>query len=120
MQLANTLTSESPPFALVQLVGSASVESPPPIRDPLFIAGLTPDRRPQLAPLVTVFEKNREWYRRALTGISAPYPQSLRFLEDQGAWDTPFDHAGMTRPYDIRNWHPVDAAGATARPTTKK
>lgn len=45
---------------------------------------------------------------RALTGVEPPYPASLRFLEDQGAWHTPFIHPGMTGPYDIRRWHGGD------------
>lgn len=45
---------------------------------------------------------------RALTGGEPPYPASLRFLEDQGAWHTPFTHPGMTGPYDIRRWHGGD------------
>jgi hypothetical protein len=73
--------------------------------EPLFIAGTEPGVRPPWAPRITVFQKNEEWYRRALTRISPPYPPSLRFLEDQGAWYTPFTHPGMTAPYDIRHWH---------------
>src|SRR6516225_2454234 len=46
-----------------------------------FIAGTEPSLRPLSAPRITVFEKNQEWYQRALIGISAPYPASLRFLE---------------------------------------
>jgi hypothetical protein len=73
--------------------------------EPPFIVGLEPSVRPPWAPRITVVQKSDEWYRRALTGISTPYPPSLRFLEDQGAWWTPFTHPGMTAPYDIRDWH---------------
>jgi len=72
------------------------------------ISGLQPDRRPQGAPVMTAYPKDGAWYRRALTGIEQPYPASLRFLEDQGAWFTPFIHPGMTGPYDIRGWHHED------------
>jgi hypothetical protein len=37
--------------------------------------------------------------------VSQPYPASLRFLEDQGNWYTPFNRPGMLPPYDIRGWH---------------
>ena len=50
-------------------------------------------------------ERIEQWYQRALTGVAPPYPSSLRFLEDQGEWYTPFNHPGMTGPYDIRRWH---------------
>lgn len=73
-----------------------------------FIAGGTPDARPAQAPRVERHVKDADWYCRALTGIARPYPASLRFLEDQGAWHNPFIVAGMTGPYDIRNWHAAD------------
>lgn len=71
----------------------------------VFISGVHPAERPQGAPVITQLTKDAPWYARALTGIEPPYPASLRFLEDQGAWYTPFIHPGMTGPYDIRNWH---------------
>ncbi len=67
-----------------------------------FIAGVEPYRRPAGAPVLRELDRGPEWYERALRGISQPYPASLRFLEDQGAWYTPFIHPGMTAPYDIR------------------
>lgn len=79
--------------------------------DYFYVAGLHPDVRPPGAPRIDVFAKDAAWYRRALTGISTPYPFSLRFLESQGAWYTPFIVPGMTGPYDIRNWHPPAPAG---------
>ena len=69
------------------------------------VAGTTPDQRPESAPVIKEFAKSNEWYQQALKGIEEPYPASLRFLEDQGGWYTPFNHKGMTEPYDIRNWH---------------
>ena len=68
------------------------------------IAGIQPDRRPEGAPVLSKAVKTDGWYERALTGIEPPYPGSLRFLEDQGAWYTPFDHPGMPGRYDIRGW----------------
>lgn len=70
-----------------------------------FIGGSTPDRRPESAPVIDSGKHGGDWYQRALTGISTPYPNSLRFLEDQGNWFTPFTRPGMTGPYDVRRWH---------------
>jgi len=69
------------------------------------IAGLNPYERPAGAPVITSYDKAGDWYTKALTGVSQPYPGSLRFLEDQGPWNTPFNKPGMTGPYDIRGWH---------------
>lgn len=69
------------------------------------IAGVAPYQRPAGAPVIHEFNKTPEWYARALTGVSQPYPGSLHFLESQGAWYTPFNHPGMTGRYDIRGWH---------------
>jgi hypothetical protein len=73
------------------------------------IAGTTPWQRPTGAPVITSVDHDSAWFRRALTGISRPYPSSLRFLDDQGNWYTPFNRAGMTGPYDIRGWHQPEA-----------
>ena len=70
-----------------------------------YIAGTDPSERPPEAPVIKTFEKSAQWYENALFGVSEPYPESLRFLEDEGAWFTPFNHPGMTHPYDIRGWH---------------
>jgi len=70
-----------------------------------LVAGEKPDARPEGAPRLLTYTKGPDWYARALTGVTRPYPMSLRFLEDQGAWHTPFTVPGMTGPYDIRNWH---------------
>jgi len=69
------------------------------------IAGVNPDQRPEGAPVIKEFAKDGDWYANALKGITLPYPASLHFLENQGAWYTPFTHPGMTGPYDIRGWH---------------
>jgi hypothetical protein len=69
------------------------------------IAGTEPSQRPQGAPVLTEVIRAPDWYSKALTGVEEPYPGSLRFVEDQGAWFTPFSHPGMTGPYDIRHWH---------------
>ena len=69
------------------------------------IAGLTPDQRPAGAPVVKKIERTPGWYVSALQGVSEPYPYSLKFLENQGNWYTPFIYPGMPGPYDIRGWH---------------
>lgn len=94
-----------PLLLLCLLAGQAGAEA-------LAVAGLAPDVRPVGAPRLETDAKGADWYRRALTGVSRPYPHSLRFLEDQGGWHTPFIVPGMTGPYDIRNWHlPAQAGG---------
>ena len=69
------------------------------------VAGVKPDQRPEGAPVIKEFVKDASWYKKALTGVDSPYPASLHFLENQGGWYTPFNHPGMTGPYDIRGWH---------------
>lgn len=71
----------------------------------VFVAGIVPDQRPAGAPAIAQVEKGERWYAQALTGVASPYPASLRFLEDQGNWFTPFSHPGMLGRYDIRQWH---------------
>lgn len=72
------------------------------------IAGTQPSERPAGAPVIREVRKPDGWYSRALTGISKPYPASLKFLEDQGNWYTPFDHPGMPGRFDIRGLHADD------------
>lgn len=74
------------------------------------IAGVKPYERPVGAPVITTHENTGAWYSHALSGISQPYPNSLRFLENQGAWYTPFTKPGMHGLYDIRGWHPSPTA----------
>ncbi len=70
-----------------------------------FIGGTTPSQRPEGAPSIEAFQKSPEWYATATAGISQPVPSSVKFLDDQGAWYTPFTHPGMLAPYDIRGLH---------------
>ncbi len=69
------------------------------------IAGLEPSQRPQGAPIIEWVKHDQSWYQHALTGIQAPYPSSLYFLDNQGNWYTPFNRPGMTGRYDLRGWH---------------
>jgi len=64
-----------------------------------------PSARPESAPKISAYNKSNAWYDRALTGLQPPHPASLRFLEFQGAWYTPFTRPGMTGPYDLRGFH---------------
>lgn len=70
-----------------------------------FISGVQPDQRPANAPVIAEVKKNSEWYKKALTGVTPPYPSSLKFLESQGNWYIPFTRPGMVGYYDIRGWH---------------
>lgn len=90
-------------FAITVALGLAS--GGPVSAESAFIAGVEPSLRPQAAPVITELRKDAAWYELALSGVSRPYPASLRFLEDQGNWFNPFQHTGMTGPYDIRGWH---------------
>ena len=69
------------------------------------IAGVDPSQRPAGAPQILNVDRTGAWYQSALHGVTRPYPNSLRFLEDQGNWHTPFNRPGMTGRYDIRGWH---------------
>jgi hypothetical protein len=70
--------------------------------DSEFVAGTKPYQRPANAPRIGQMKKTAQWYAQALQGVSEPYPASLRFLEDQGAWYTPFNRPNVTGRYDIR------------------
>ena len=72
-----------------------------------FVAGTTPDRRPEGAPRIERVERDTAWWARFHHGISEPLPPHLGG-QDQGAWYTPFNRPGMLPPYDLRGWH--DAA----------
>ncbi len=71
-----------------------------------FIGGLTPDRRPEGAPVITQFEQTPEWKAAALHGI-APPQTGVDFLKYQGAWYTPFIYPNSTGRYDIRGFYAV-------------
>ncbi len=91
--------------ALLVFATTVSADEPAAPTTPGFIAGTSPSVRPANAPKITKVDHGAAWYERALHGLSAPYPSSFRFLENQGHWYTPFDHPGMPGPYDLRGWH---------------
>jgi len=70
-----------------------------------FIAGLEPDRRPAGQPTIGEVVRPEGWRKQALRGVSEPIPESLNFLDNQGAWYTPFRKPGMDGRYDIRGLH---------------
>ncbi len=70
-----------------------------------YVAGTKPDQRPEGAPVIRFHTQSTEWHERALRGVSLPYPRTLSFLDNQGAWFNPFQHPGMTAPYDLRGYH---------------
>lgn len=88
---------------LACLIGSGGSLAQPVPRYPL--AGVTPDQRPNGAPVVREFVKPAGWEQRFTRGIEGPLPTSLRWIADQGAWFTPFDRPGTPGPYDLRGWH---------------
>jgi mono/diheme cytochrome c family protein len=90
---------------------AAPIEPPPkeepwePIEGIVVVGGRVPNQRPERAPTLETVARDDQWYSQAIHGLTEPYPSSLRFLDDQGNWFTPFTHPGMTGPYDLRNWH---------------
>ena len=70
------------------------------------IAGIHPDQRPDGAPIVRDAPRTRDWEERVFHGIAKPVPSNLG-AADLGAWYTPFNHPGMSGPYDLRQWHQV-------------
>jgi hypothetical protein len=95
-------------IALIAQFGARTVLAAPSY--PYPVAGLAPYQRPANAPFLTVNPVLDA--RKALHGVSSPIPYSLKFLDDQGGWFTPFTRPGMTGPYDLRGWHaaPIPAA----------
>lgn len=80
----------------------------------LFVSGVHPDRRPENAPVISSVQKGADWDARYLHGIDKPLPPHLA-LQDQGAWYTPFNHRGMTPPYDPRGWWSAPGRKAAAQ-----
>ena len=68
------------------------------------MAGLLPFERPRGAPVLLVFMPGDLWKQHALRGIKPPQ-NGVKFLEDQGAWYTPFIKPNLLGRYDIRQLH---------------
>ena len=88
-------------FSFISAIPAAAQQGP-------AIAGLHPDVRPAGAPVLAAVTRDDAWFQAALFGVAPPAPESLRWLADQGEWFTPFIHAGMTGPYDLRGWHAAE------------
>ena len=76
------------------------------------ISGVSPDQRPEGAPVIDEVSHPEGWREEALSGVSEPYPASLGFLADQGHWYTPFNRPNMPGPYDIRGLYGSAEGGA--------
>jgi hypothetical protein len=99
-----SLRAFSPTWLLVAIAAfcvPAAAQAP---AEPV-IAGLSPHQRPVDAPILGQFSPDLKWRARTLHGISEPVPPTLRFIDSQGAWYTPFDRPGMPGRYDLRGWH---------------
>jgi nitrate/TMAO reductase-like tetraheme cytochrome c subunit len=73
------------------------------------IAGLVPDARPAGAPIIKSVTRTPEQTAKITSGIDRPLPMGIDFLQNQGAWYTPFANRGMVSYYDLRGWHQSDA-----------
>lgn len=69
------------------------------------VAERTRDARPPQAPTVREFSPTPAWREKALQGIVSRGTENVRFLNEQGAWYTPFAAPGMPGPYDLRDFH---------------
>ncbi len=79
------------------------------------VAAASRQQRPAVAPSLKQFAHTDAWRAQALRGVSQPYPASLKFLDNQGAWYTPFDRPGMPGPYDPRGLHNAADSGVKKR-----
>jgi hypothetical protein len=94
-------------LALAHAAVGIAGDNPPAGR---YLAGSAPFQRPADAPVIKSRNVTPEMRAHALRGVVEPVPASLKFLNDQGAWYTPFDQAGMPGYYDLRQLHTNDAA----------
>jgi hypothetical protein len=91
---------------LAALAAMACATMSPPAATAAPVAGLAPYQRPADAPAIKEFARSDAWRANALRGVTAPAPESIqKFLDHQGAWYTPFNHAGMPGYYDLRQLH---------------
>jgi hypothetical protein len=90
---------------LAGIAGIAAGAGTPAFSADRFVAGTAPWQRPADAPVIKEFKSGDVWRKQALAGVSEPVPPSLRFLDNQGAWYTPFNRPGMPGYYDLRGLH---------------
>lgn len=79
------------------------------------VAAASRQQRPAGAPTIKHVSHDAAWRAQALRGVSQPLPVGLNFLNDQGAWYTPFDRPGMPAPYDPRGLHDAADFGVKKR-----
>ncbi len=91
-------------LTLLLLVLACTTLPLPVVAEPPLVAGLKPAQRPVGAPIVVRFEQSGAWRAGALRGIAEPQT-GLGFLNDQGAWYTPFNQPNLAGRYDIRGLH---------------
>lgn len=101
--------------ALASLLAVAGIVNSPAAVADEFVAGTTPDRRPHNAPRINILKHTPAMRARALRGVSKPIPPSLRFVDDQGGWYTPFTRPNMPGRYDIRNLYTSAARSIAGR-----
>jgi len=68
------------------------------------IAGFRPYERPVGYPVVVRYEGLDRWKEQAVRGLGQPVV-GLKFMDDQGAWYTPFNRANLLGRYDLRGLH---------------
>ena len=73
-------------------------------QETVVIAGFRPDMRPAGYPVVVRFEGLEGWKEQAVRGLGQPVV-GVKFLDDQGAWYTPFNRANLLGRYDLRGLH---------------
>jgi hypothetical protein len=71
-----------------------------------YVAGLHPDRRPDMAPrLDEAAARTPDQFARVLRGIDKPVPGNVQSIAATGNWWVPLRQPGMMGPYDLRGWH---------------
>jgi hypothetical protein len=83
-----------------------------------YVAGLQPDRRPDMAPpQPTDTVRTSRQLEYALHGIEKPVPGNVESIAATGNWWVPLRYPGMNQPYDLRGWHDAPI-GMTAVPAS--
>lgn len=72
---------------------------------PVTVAGLVPDRRPEGAPVVTAVPVTAAEKARRMAGVERPWAGNLERIAEQGPWFSPLFQPGMTGRYDLLGRH---------------
>jgi hypothetical protein len=102
-------------LSLLAVVCGAAAQAPG------YVAGLQPDQRPAGAPPPTTqVNLTPDQLSRALRGIEGPPPGNVEAIAATGSWWVPLRAAGMTPPYDLREWHQgQDVTAGAAAPAAR-